>query len=105
MKTLKTLKITSIIQAIYCIYCLVSTFLLANGSKVIVFLFYSLTFKSISIVPICFIINLLYFWEERKYPEQKKLIGRKWIWMFVCAITATICYIIACLPFIRIPLF
>lgn len=113
MKTLKTLKITSIIQSIYCAYCLISTLLIIIGVSIgpiilansMLFLFYSTVEFSIFIMPICFIVNLASFINERKCPEQKKYLGKKWIWIFIWPIIVIFCFIVLCLPFLRIPLF
>ena len=113
MKTLKALKITSVIQAIFCTYCLLSTLLIVIGTSVgpiflantMLFLFYATVEFSILIVPICFIINLITFIKERKYPEQRNILGKKWIWIFVWPIIATVFFLIQILPFIRVPIF
>ena len=113
MKTLKALKITSVIQGIYCTYCLLSTLLIIIGTSIgpiilantMLFLFYYTLEFSILIIPICFIVNLKFFIEERKSPEQRNVIGKKWIWIFIWPIIAIVCFIVLCLPFVRIPIF
>jgi len=99
MKTLKALKITSILQIIYCVYCFVPIIclLIGGGSPVSlltdisILLFYFVVINPIAII--CFIICLSYFLSERKNPEQRQLIGKKWIWIFIWPIIATILYI------------
>ena len=113
MKTLKALKITSIIQIIYCIYCSLIALLLVIGSvaevnlflRVGTFLFFYTVEFSMFIVPVCFIVNLVIFLKERKYPEEKKAIGKKWIWIFIWPIIAAIFFLLQALPFIRVPIF
>ena len=113
MKTLKVLKITSIIQSIYCLYCLSITLLLIIGSvaginiclRIGTFLFYNTIGFSMFIAPICFIVNLVFFLEERKFPEEKKVIGKKWIWIFIWPVITTIFFLLQALPFIRVPIF
>ena len=113
MKTLKTLKITSIIQIIYCTYCLLSTLLIIIGINIgpivlantMLYIFYATVEFSIFIMPMCFIANLVTFLKERKSPEQINVIGKKWIWIFIWPIIATVFFLIQILPFIRVPIF
>ena len=113
MKTLKALKITSVIQGIFCAYSLISTLLIIIGTSTgpiilansMLFLFYSTVEFSIFIMPICFIANLVFFIEECKSPEQRNIIGKKWIWIFVWPIIVTVFFLIHILPFIRVPIF
>ncbi len=112
MKTLKALKITSIIQGIYCLYCLVITLLLiisfvANVNiclRIGTFLFYSTVEISILIAPLCFIANLTVFLKERICSDEKKIIGKKWIWIFIWPIITSIFFLMQSLPFIRVPI-
>lgn len=113
MKTLKVLKITSIIQGLYCLYCFVIFLLIFIGFnttantclQIGTFIFYSTIEFTIFIAPVCFFINLFSFIKERKDPEHKKIIGKKWIWIFVWPIITTVFFLISVLPFIRIPIF
>ena len=101
MKTLKALKITSILQIIYCIYCFVPIICLIIGggspvsllTDISILLFYFVAINPIAIIS--FIICLSYFLAERKKPEQKQLIGKKWIWIFIWPIVTTVFYITA----------
>jgi len=113
VKTLKSLKITSIIQGLYCLLCFISLSLLLIGLYVGVngftpigsfLLFYAAEF-SIFVAPVCFILNLFNFIRELKYPEQRKLIGKKWIWIFVWPIITLPFSLLAVLPLIRVPIF
>ena len=107
MITSTSIKVTSILQIIYCLYCITSTLLIVIGvnngpliiANLMLFLFYTVTAYSIIIAPVCFLINLVFFLLECKDPEQKRLIGKKWIWIFVWPVISTVCYMIACLPF------
>lgn len=113
MKTQKALKITSVIQGIFCAYCLISTLLIIIGTSTgpiilansMLFLFYSTVEFSIFIMPICFIVNLAILIKERKCPEQRKLLGKKWIWIFIWPIIVIFSFIVLCLPFLRVPIF
>ena len=106
MKTLKALKITSILNGIFCLLCIASTvccaitnyasrhgldwrtpFHIANNLI--------LGWIANPIAPISFIICLLMFLRERNQTEQKQLIGKKWIWIFIWPIITTILYLTA----------
>lgn len=125
MKTLKTLKITSVLQGTYCAYCLISILLVFVGTRIgaaalvnAAVSLYLLTFAAaIHIIPshiipyivpvcagICFFINLVCFVFERKSPEQRKFIGKKWIWIFVWPITViVVSRVYTMFPWIMIP--
>lgn len=106
MKTLKSLKITSIIQAIPCFFCLTTiAFLFLSSGRDIGILawaaflsLYAIVNLSLVIPPACFIIKLLCFLVERRDPEQRKLIGKKWIWIFAWLIVGIACLVISALP-------
>ena len=113
MKTSKALKITSIIQIVFCLYYLLSFLLIVIGTNagpiflanIALFLFYFFTCYSIIIVPICFFVNLPFFIIDCTNPEQKKILGKKWIWIFIWPVLTTAFYILSALPFIRVPIF
>ena len=113
MKTLKSLKVTSIIQGIFCVYYLLCFAFVVIGNtigpislaNIVLFLFFYFTYYSIIVAPICFAVNLSYFLKDRKDPEQRKFIGKKWVWIFVWPIILLAFFFIACLPFIRVPFF
>lgn len=109
MKTLTSLKITSAVQALYCIYCLLSTLLIIVGvrigpvilANVMLIIFYSTVEFSIFIMPACFVVNLVFFIIERQYPQQRAILGKKWIWIFVWPVIVTVFFLILIVPFIR----
>ena len=107
MKTLKALKITSILQIIYCIYCFVPTifFVISDNTG-------NFTYTEIGILLFCFTlinptvitsfcVNLSLFLSEQNKPEQKKIIGAKWVWIFAWPIITTIFFTISGLLFIK----
>ena len=106
MKTLKALKITSIIQAIHCFLCLAIIGCIFLGvsldldilASIAFLLLYGTAELSMCIPPACFIVNLVHFLKDRKDPEQRKLIGKKWIWIFVWLIVGIACFAISVLP-------
>ena len=107
MKTLKSLKITSILQIIYCLYCFIPTIFLAIGdttdnftyTNIGIFLFCFTVINPTVIVSFC--VNISIFLTERSKPEQKKIIGAKWVWIFVWPIITTIFFTISGLLFIK----
>ena len=113
MKTLRNLKITGIIQTIYCAYSLISTLLMIIASNTgnlallnkMAFLFYYTVEFSMFILPVCFVVNLESFIKERKHPEQRNIIGKKWIWIFIWPVITSICFFIHGFPFIRVHIF
>lgn len=112
MGTRNSLKITSVIQIAFCIYYLISFLFVLIGTtlgpitlaNIALFAFYLFTAYSIMHVPVCFLINLLCFLQERKNPEARKTIGKKWIWIFVWPVITTAFWILAASPFVRVPI-
>lgn len=110
MKTMQSIKVTSFIQIIYCVFCLVVILLLIIGTNsgltalanIGLAMFYcimaNMVFLSIPIV--CFFINLVSFLKERKDTEQKKVIGKKWIWIFVLLIISMAFTVVVYSPFV-----
>lgn len=101
MKTVKLLKITSVLQLIFCIFCISSTLCFAISRY-----YHSVLFFSIGIILthiwiinpvaiISFLVCLVLFLNERKQPEAMKIIGKKWIWIFVWPVITTFLYITA----------
>ena len=106
MKTIRALKITSVLQIIFCLFCIASTVCFAisnyqcsNGD------YWRTAFDTANILvygwianpvaPISFVICFVLFLIERKRPESRSLIGRKWIWIFVWPIITTRFYFAA----------
>lgn len=106
MKTLRALRITSILNSIFCLFCVASTVCFAISN-------YAITHNSDWVTPfeianiliygwvanpvalISFIICIIFFLIERKQPENKQLIKKKWIWIFVWPIITTFFYFAA----------
>lgn len=96
MKTLKALKITSILNGIFCFFCIASIVCVAINhhydayffSGLGVLLSYGWIINPVGIIS--FILCLILYLTERKQPDHKQLIGRKWIWIFVWPIITTI---------------
>lgn len=101
MKTLKALKITSVLQIIFCFFCIASTFCFAisrycdsrfffNMGNVLV---YGWIINPVAIIS--FVVCLALFISERKQPETKQHLGKKWIWIFAWPVITTVLYITA----------
>ena len=80
MKTLKFLKISAALQTVFYLFCAVSNLCL--------YLWYiklGMAFTSFWILnpigPVCLIIGIILFLIERKKPQARALIGRKWLWI------------------------
>lgn len=101
MTTLKALKATSVLNGIFCFFCIASTVCFAvsyyfdlrvffNIANILV---YGWIINPIGIVS--FLICLILFLAERKSPEAKQIMAKKWIWIFVWPIITTVFYLAA----------
>lgn len=101
MKTLKKLKTTFILNGIFCFCCIASTICLAINHYCNIYIFFGIgvllaygwmvnPFAIIS----CFRCFAAYL-SERKMPECKQLIGRKWVWIIIWPIITTILYLLS----------
>lgn len=95
MKTKKTLRTTCLIQLAYCLILLLDMGLLSfyantqipvpEGSVWFAFLDLFgglgalLWFAPIAVI--CLAVNLFAFLDDRKDPEQRKVIGKRWLWI------------------------
>ena len=106
MKTINALKITSILNGIFCFCCIASTVCFAithyqfivgdewrTSFRIANTLIYGWVVNPIA--PISFVVCILFFLIERKQPENKQLIGKKWIWIFVWPIITALFYFAA----------
>ena len=106
MKTLKALKITSILNGIFCLFCVASTVCFAISNYAINHdsdwrtpfdianvLIYGWVANPVA--PISFSICFVLFLVERKQSENRQLIGRKWIWIFIWPAITTLFYFAA----------
>lgn len=97
MKTRKTLRMTGLIQLACCLIMLLDMGLLSfyahtripvpEGSLWFAFLDLFgglgalLWFAPIAVI--CLAVNLFAFLDDRKDPEQRKMIGKRWLWIQV----------------------
>ena len=95
MKTRKTLRMTGLIQAACCLIMLLDMGLLSfyahtripvpEGSLWFEFLDLFgglgaiLWFTPAAVI--CLVVNLLAFLDDRKDPEQRRVIGKRWLWI------------------------
>ncbi len=102
MKTLRALKITSVLQIIFCLFCVASTicFAITRYSdlwripfRIANILIYGWIGNPVS--PISFVVCLVLFLIERKQTENRQLIGKKWIWIFIWPVITTFFYFAA----------
>ena len=101
MKTLKALKITSVLNGIFCFFCIASTVCFAinryfdlraffDAANILV---YGWIINPVGIIS--FIICLVLFLGERKHPEAKQSMEKKWVWIFIWPVITTILYLAA----------
>ena len=106
MKTIKALKITSVLNSIFCLFCIASTICFAIAHYQVLADDQWRTFFSIAniliygwvvnpVAPISFVVCIVLFLIERKQPESKQLIGKKWIWIFAWPVITTVLYLTA----------
>lgn len=89
MKTLKILKLTAILNGIFCLCCIASNICFALHRYYDIhplfgiegILLYGWFVNPVGIIT--FTRGLAIYKEERKIPEEKKIIGLKWIWIFI----------------------
>ena len=108
MKTLKALKITSVLQAFYCVYCFVPIIFLIFGDISGNFLYTEVgmfLFPVAVVIPIVscsFIVCMCIFAAELKSPEQRRIIGSKWLWIIVWPFITTAALTVSGVLFVHI---
>lgn len=99
MKTVKAIKITSILQVLYCLVCAFHIACLAINYYFDLRVFFriadfilplwALNPIGFLVFPICLILFLV----ERRSPEARQAIGKKWIWIFVWPVILLVVYL------------
>lgn len=107
MRTRKVLKITSVLNGIFCLLCVASTVCFAISDYLYahhmaswdIFLniagVLALGWAVNPAAPISFVIGMIIFCMEYRQPENRPLIGKKWIWILVWPVITTIFYFAA----------
>ncbi len=101
MKIIKALKITSILNGIFCFFCIASTICFAINCyfnlrvffDIANILVYGWIINPVGIIS--FIICLVLFLGERKHPEAKQAMEKKWVWIFIWPVITTVLYLTA----------
>ena len=107
MKTLKALKTATIWNCIFCFSCILSTVCLAideyyNASKLFsigILSVYGWMVNPFAIIS-CFWCLKAYL-SERKDPDYKQIIGRKWVWIFIWPVITTALWLLGGLLFVK----
>ena len=113
MKTLKSLKITSLLNGIFCLCCIISVSCMAINHYLIINSININIFAVIGAIAnfgwminpvgiISFFVSLIIYVSERKNPESKQVIGKKWIWIFILPVITTIFYLTSIYLFVQI---
>lgn len=101
MKTIRALKVTSILNGIFCFFCIASTVCFALNRyfdlrfffDIANILIYGWMINPVGIIS--FVVCLVSFVAERKTPEARQVMGKKWIWIFIWPIITTVLYLTA----------
>ena len=101
MKTLKWLRVSIALQIVFCISCIVGTIcmiLLAHYPYNILSFIACILFPLWELNPSAWIIlfyGLTLFLIERKDPEKRKQIGKRWLWFIVFFLFDTVMWLCA----------
>ena len=101
MKTIKWLKISIILQSIFAFFCIASSLCFVINSFVDTKLFFSLgnilmygwIFNPIGWVSV--IVGFILFFTEKGVTDNRKIIGKKWIWFILFFVIDIILYLTA----------
>lgn len=107
MRTLKELKSVTIWNCIFCFSCILSTVCLVIDEYCEVNKLFN-----IGMLAVCgWMVNpfaiiscyrcLKVFLMERKNPDHNKIIGRKWVWIFIWPVVTTILWVLGGLLFVN----
>ncbi len=99
MKTIKWLKISIVLQSIFAFFCISSPvcFILNRYSDTNLFfsigniLMYGWIFNPIGLVSV--IVGFILFFTEKGVIENRKIIGKKWIWFILFLVIDVILYL------------
>ena len=99
MKTLRALKITSVLQILFCFFCIATNVCFAINRyfdlriffEIGKILMYGWAFNPIPIISFIVCLAILLF--ERKTPNIRRTLEKKWIWIFLWPVIDVIVYL------------
>lgn len=101
MKTLKALRIAAVLNGIYCLCCIAYAICLTLYQHI-----HSPVIKTIGVITglgwllnpspvIAFVMCRVRYSAERRSPEARQLIGKKYVWIYLWPVIAAACYFAA----------
>lgn len=101
MKTIKWLKVSVILQAIFVFFCISSLLCFVVNRYMDIDIFFSLgnillygwIINPIGLIIL--IVGLILYFSEKRVPDKRTKIGRKWIWFVLFFIIDLLLYLIS----------
>lgn len=101
MKTIKWLKTTIVLQSIFAFFCIASSLCFAINRYFDLRVFFSLgnilvygwLINPIGLISV--VVGFIFFFSEKGNNENRKIIGKKWIWFIVFFIIDILLYLTA----------
>lgn len=101
MKTIKWLKTTIVLQSIFAFFCIASSLCFAINRYFDLRVFFSLgnilvygwLINPIGLISV--VVGFILFFSEKSNDENRKIIGKKWIWFIVFFIIDILLYLTA----------
>ena len=101
MKTIKWLKTTIVLQSIFAFFCIASSLCFAINRYFDLRVFFSLgnilvygwLINPIGLISV--VVGFIFFFSEKSNDENRKIIGKKWIWFIVFFIIDILLYLTA----------
>lgn len=101
MKTIKWLKTTIVLQSIFAFFCIASSLCFAINRYFDLRVFFSLgnilvygwLINPIGLISV--VVGFIFFFFEKSNDENRKIIGKKWIWFIVFFIIDILLYLTA----------
>lgn len=101
MKTIKWLKILIALQSIFAFFCIASSLCFAINRYFDLSIFFTLgniliygwIINPIGLISV--VVGLIIFFSEKGVEENRKIIGKKWIWFMLFLVIDILLYLIA----------
>ena len=101
MRTIKWLKTSIVLQSIFAFFCIASSLCFAINRYFDLRFFFTLgnilnygwIINPIGLISV--VVGLIFFFSEKGKDENRKIIGKKWIWFIIFFIIDTLLYIIS----------